>query len=696
MSIRLPGTIGLKLPFPTPEFRYDNGIAGGHIAFGVWVYPEDVSEQQEIIAFVDRIGTNYSYAVFAVLRLEGSTGGDGTITVILQGGAFGLCVVRRSVPGTLVVNRWQRIDVVCPTSIVDCHLYVDGVEVTYAFTRSEENLPPNGGGDVLFGSTFRGLDGGPRYTAGIRLVAGDLTNGDIAKRFTTAPGTFFTGGLAHAGFWHAGRIPESGMVESLADGFSPLFFNHFFENSSVSKGLLMAPALYGEEPESEVDPISGIGLDYTSGTGVASWMDGPGVCEPCPLEIDGPGPEVPKNPRLCIPFGLPRAEIYENPGNPADLLPIVYGDFRLGGLRGPVPATLIDKGEDDLGPWVYCAAFHPVMSIDLVYIDDAIAGGYEWSQSDNFQNKGTIATITFTVQPRGQVSWRGRGIYDRTGAELMENCLDQLVHLLTTWGNFDLREDFDLTALSEATAKINQLGYRTAFVVFSEAVTQDWITEMLFNVMGYWRVNGREQLEFHVDDGYATLRPSDLTAEVLAPRDCIDGDDGVSFTLDRGNLVNDITAYHLYSYSLDVPTSRLVGLTDQTSIAAYGTMKKAVTLKGLRRQDDVRTWAAILLMRQSARTRVEGGLVEFTLFGGRFAHLTVGDLITFTWPYGPTRESGNPYASEILRIANLTIDLSRGGAMKVLAVDLGMRMISGTASIPDLPALPSNPPQPEP
>ena len=690
MAVHLPGTIGLMLRSPTPQFRYDVGIAGGHIMFGCWIYPEDINSDQEIIVIADAYSGIPAGVVFSVLRLEGSIVGPGTITVILQGTLFGFCTVRRSVTNTLVANQWQRIDVVCASGITDCHLYVNGVEPTYAFTRSEAGLPPNGGRDVLFGSTYRG-DGvtAPHYACGSRTINGDTTNGDLTKRFTTAAGGFFKGGMSHPGFWHAGAPAlNAGMIQALADGFSPSFLSHYMESSSVSVALMMCPGLYGDgdpsgsayNPELEFDPKSGIKLEYTLGSGHCVWMDGPGVSEPVGPEIEGPGPTIPKTPRLCLPFWLPRAEIYNHPGNPADLLPIVYGDFRLGGFRGPVPATLIDTGADGLaqGPWVFCAAYHPVMSLDSVYIDDILQapGSYTASISDNYEGKGTIASITFTTQPTGQVSWRGRGTFDSTGTALMENCIDQVVHLLTTWGNFDLAEDFDLTNLYESKAKIDTLGYLTAFVILNTQVTQDWITEMLFNVMGYWRVNGRQQLEFHIDDGYATLTLSDVNASIIAARDCIDGDDGVEFIIDKQNLVNDITAYYLYSYSLGEPSSRLVTLKDQTSIDAYTEISKAVTLKGLRRQADVRTWANILLARQSGRTRVEGALVHFTLKGGRYGHLSIGDLIAFSWPYGPTRELDHPYVNEILRIANLSLDLSRGGALEILAVDLGIYFTS--------------------
>src|SRR6185503_9282974 len=271
------------------------------------------------------------------------------------------------------------------------------------------------------------------------------------------------------------------------------------------------------------------------------------------------------------------------------------------------------------------------------------------SLSNNFQNQGPICSITFLpdaanrmLSPAGQpiqeVSWRGRGAFGADGLTVMENAIDQFVHLLTTYGSFALDQDFDLAALAEATAAVESLGYKTAFVVQTQDVTQDWLTEMLFNVMGFWRINGREQVEVHVDSG-GPVDLSDLAASVVAARDCLDGDDGVTMILDKQAIVNALDAYYLWMWSINSAASKIVSEVDPVSVEAYTEMSKAVTLKGLRRAQDVHTWAQILFTRQAARERTEGGTIHCTLRGSQFAHLTIGDTIAFTWPYGPTREN---------------------------------------------------------
>jgi hypothetical protein len=679
MALSFPGTVGLQYIAPTPQVRFDAvaedtypvGIAGGKWVVSLWVRPSDVSQTQELVVVADDVYPGF-YAVFFVIRLEGGVGA-GTVTVIMQSTLFAFCIVRRSVPGALVNDVWQHLFVQFETNAGTAHIYIDGVETAYAFERDETLLAPVGGSYIMLGSTYRGLSGGTFLAAGFRTFDGDPGNADPAKQFTTTPGDFYTGDMQAVGLWHGGVFTPTpnDFSTMLADGYSPLFFQSRLTGSTSTHGLLMYMPLIGEVATEEADPMTGGVPELTVGTGTLTWTDGPGIAEPCDTDEPGPGVPVPARPKLCLPFGMPRAEIYSNPGDGATILPVVYGDFRDGGIRGPVPAILIDQGEDNEGPWVYCAAFHPVLSLDAVYIEDVQqTTGFVVSTSNNFQNQGTIATITFDVQPEGEVSWRGQGVMNSDGT-LMENCIDQLVHLLTVFGNFTQEDDFEAGALAESRSKVTTLGYLTAFVVRNEQVTQDWLTEMLFNVMGYWRINGREQVEIRVDDG-STPTQADIVAYFIASRDCVGGDEGVAFVIDRRSLVNDLAVNFAWCYSRQVASFRAVGLADAVSVEAYGEMKKEVTLIGLRRAVDVVIWSAILLLRQAARTRVEGGLVQLTVYGHCAAHVTIGDYICVSWPYGPTREGGRPYVNEICRVVDVVLDGgTRGGAITLTAADLG-------------------------
>lgn len=365
--------------------------------------------------------------------------------------------------------------------------------------------------------------------------------------------------------------------------------------------------------------------------------------------------------KLCAPLDLPTASPYQDAPEPGLILPVVFGDFSEGGLRGPIPAVLIDNVN-----WVYAAAGHAVGSISQVYVDDLPADpAPSVSVSNNYQGHGVIATITFAAQPTGVVTWRGTG-YQESGT--LTNPIRQLQILLETYGDY-ATSDFEATALADSKLAVSGLGYETAWVVNDRRTVQDWVTEWMFNVMGYWRVTGLSKLELLIDSGSI---PETLVVErILAARDCEDGDDGIEMTFDRRHLINKLSAYYLWSTSVGQASSRVVTLERAVSVNAMGEVRKAVTLKGVRTAAYLTTWSNILFDRQAFVTRVEGATVAFTVVGPKLFHATVGDLVAFTWPFGPTREQGNPYSNEILRIVSISHDLKAGGKSSVVALDTG-------------------------
>jgi hypothetical protein len=217
--------------------------------------------------------------------------------------------------------------------------------------------------------------------------------------------------------------------------------------------------------------------------------------------------------------------------------------------------------------------------------------------------------------------------------------------------------------------------WTTQWVINDERQIQDWINEWMFNVMGYWRVTGAGQLQLAVEPGLPQVHftSADVVESIVASRDCVDGDDGVVFTMDRHHLVNKLEAFYLWSWGEGKAVNRLIGPTaeDAISINAYGEIRKAVTLRGNRYQPYVEEWANILFSRQAFDSRVEGATVEFTVKGSKLAHATISDLLAFSWPYGPTRENGNIYVNQIIRIVSITHDYARGGSSRVTALDTG-------------------------
>jgi hypothetical protein len=404
------------------------------------------------------------------------------------------------------------------------------------------------------------------------------------------------------------------------------------------------------------EAFGGDGLGALSGPSVVTIVT-PGA----PL----PGTGSALNKKLCSPVGLSRADLFPDAPDPAFILPDVYGDFSEGGIRGPCPAVLVTA----LFNFVYVAAAHPVQEISHVYVDDVeIFSGFATRVSVEVTTGLFWALIIMTEQATGPVSWRGKGRMDETGA-LIENPVDQLHTFLTHRCGY-MTDDFDAATLSEARAAATSAGWTTAWVFQDDRQTQDWITEIMFNVMGIWRVSGRGQLQLILDVG-GTPRQIDIVASVVAAKDCLDGDDGVTWVSDRDHLVNQLQAYYLFGWALGQASSRLIDLEDATSVNAYGELRKSVTLRGHRVADQVRAWAQILFERQSFAHRVEGAMVSFRVSASALAHVTTGDLIAFTWPYGPRRELGNPYVNQILRVLTISHEFAQGGVTSITAVDTG-------------------------
>ncbi len=367
---------------------------------------------------------------------------------------------------------------------------------------------------------------------------------------------------------------------------------------------------------------------------------------------------------IASPLSLRRASAYTDPGDPAAIIPDVYGDFSAGGVAGPIPAMLINKAG-----YVYAAAGHAVQSIDAVYdgVTLKTAGvDYTATVASNYEGQGTIAIIDFVAQPTGAVTWRG------VGKAVAANPITQLEDLLATRAGA-VAGDYVTASLEAARSAAAVLGYTTAWVVADDQPVSSWIMEFLLNVYGGWSQTGDRRIALWLEGD--AWEPSDLAANVVAHRDCVDGDDGVKMVGTERDLCNALTVYYLYNWALGQPSSRLTDLSDDVSVNAYGEVRKSVTLRGHRVAAQVRTWAPRFFGVAAARTRVEGAVVTFDTKDARLAHVTVGDRIGFSWSWGPAREEGHSFVNEVLRVIGLTHSFSTQPRAAVTALCLGRYVV---------------------
>lgn len=376
--------------------------------------------------------------------------------------------------------------------------------------------------------------------------------------------------------------------------------------------------------------------------------------------------------RLDQPFAIPTARRYSDPADQGIVLPIVFGDFTSFGRTGPLPTVMINAGAR-----VYAAAAHAVESITEVWVGETLATvttDYVVNLSNNYEAQGTIATITFTVGyglPRDVVSWRGKGL--PSGGSAITNPVTQIETLLQTFLTGFTSADWDTTTLEVARGICVTKSYAGAWAIADLSEAGAWLTEMLFNILGGWRITSAGTLQLLLDDGATPydFETSQADLHLVAARDCVDGDLGVTMSFDLAQLVNALDVDYAYHWVGEHYSSQIVSNEDATSKNAYGEFRKRIQLRGVRVQAHVNTVASVILARQSFKTRVEGAQVAFAIDGSRGFHLAPGDLIGFSWSRGPTRERGNDYVNEFLRLLEVEHDAVGSGRTRLIAQDLG-------------------------
>jgi len=368
----------------------------------------------------------------------------------------------------------------------------------------------------------------------------------------------------------------------------------------------------------------------------------------------------------AAPLALVRAERYTSPGEPSAILPDVYGDFTVGGIRGPIPAVLIDRASNTYG------LATPMTSITHVYEEETdVTADATITLSTNYQGQGLITTISFASARSGQITVRGIGrVVDG------DNPISQLEDLLAARASAQSR-DYHTAALERARAACAALGLTTAWVVADDRPVDAWIAEIMLNVFGGWTRTGRGLLVLWVND--ARWSESDLVAHIVAHRDCVDGDDDPEMEGAEDGLCNALTVYYLWSESIGGPSSRLTTPTDPRSINAYGEDRHSVTLRGHRDAGQVAAWAARFFALAAAPTRVEGAIVRFAARTPALLAATEGDLIGFSWDWGPTRERGHLYRNEVLRLLALSPTLDDRPRIDVVALDTGRFLATDAA-----------------
>lgn len=199
---------------------------------------------------------------------------------------------------------------------------------------------------------------------------------------------------------------------------------------------------------------------------------------------------------------LKRAGRYANPLNTNDRLPIVYGDLTDGTL-GLWECPCIDTVN-----YVYCFAGHEVLSVAngnsiAVYENDVEVdpADYSFDEANDYEGKGTIATITFTSsKAESIISVRGKGKPTTSGgATLLTNIVDIIDDFLTVENDFP-SSIYEATAKARAAQVFEAQSYTAAGAIVEDVEIWDTIVEMMASFLGSAYVDGQGKLVLEIDD----------------------------------------------------------------------------------------------------------------------------------------------------------------------------------------------------
>ncbi|MCP4407258.1 MAG: hypothetical protein GY807_05745, partial [Gammaproteobacteria bacterium] len=233
---------------------------------------------------------------------------------------------------------------------------------------------------------------------------------------------------------------------------------------------------------------------------------------------------------------LPKSSAFSDPENQNDLIPILYGD--------------LDENSGDQGVTV-CPCVDTVSAYKQYAVSsEHIAGGGSGTFFDStgeiasvsFVVSNTPAYVTFASDPSGTVSYRGYGKPDSSGT-LIENPITLLEDLL------DYGEAQGLSVptrhpTSWARAKITAeaLGYKAAGAIVAENSLAFWLTSILSNFLGSWKLNSAGELEIWLDT--SINNDYHRIAGFLQERKST-----ISGTRRRTNIVNQVFAQYAISYT---------------------------------------------------------------------------------------------------------------------------------------------------
>jgi len=372
---------------------------------------------------------------------------------------------------------------------------------------------------------------------------------------------------------------------------------------------------------------------------------------------------------------LDRSDVFSAPREQDDVLQVVYGDHTLKAEnKGLVRCVEISLGD------IFLISDSPIFSVNDVYDGDGkIIEDTEYSivLDGSFQGRDNIAYLDFVFTDSGDpedfdiktpITVQCVGKVDDTGA-VIENPVEVIKDFLISKGGW-AEDDFSTTSISDAINRANNLGQTIRWCFDQDNVASAWILEIMFQVLGSAFVGPDARVVLAISSSVDHMVEQDIVAHIVAKRDCVGGNDGPQVDFDEQNVITRVVINYSHSWAEGNNLSILDSTNDEVD-ANYGIgLTKEITLRGIH-SDATAYLIAQDILEDFNLTRSEYGIFRFTVKGMKAAGARFGQLLGFTWPWGP---GGAEFINRFVKIFDVT-DEHLDGSQTILARETGLAII---------------------
>jgi hypothetical protein len=348
-------------------------------------------------------------------------------------------------------------------------------------------------------------------------------------------------------------------------------------------------------------------------------------------------------------FLLPRANVYTNPKNTGDKLPLPYGDLT-DGTDGIWELPCIDTVNH-----VYAYAGFDVLSIgegnSVTTCVDGVQTASTFNNSNDYESQGLIATCTFAAsQGNKKVTARGKG-RDSSGT-LIENVIDQVVDFIDNVCSEDSSTELDATTKALAKSIFTTQGYKAAGVITDDISYWSLFQRMLSSFYGRVYEKADNTLAFIIDDGtiYQYAQVDRLEKGAIY---------AIQVERDTDDIINRCPIRYAYNYVAKKYRKEVLATTyeNTASQTTYGVQTPKKGFYELAWCRDQTTAQAIqeLYIDDYAQPKWKFNLTDHTY------RLIQGDMhdilcLSIPWLYG---DDGQPYINQFFKILRNTISFNK-------------------------------------